>query len=76
MHCVLSIEALRKHEHGNVAATPRPADVSDKMSCSLVVSGHLWVQDARQDELRALQARLAALQKDLVDRWGALTLAA
>lgn len=42
----------------------------------MVVSGHLWVQDARQDELRALQARLAALQKDLVDRWGALTLAA
>ena len=70
------MEVMRKQEHRGVSAIPRPADVSERMSCSVVVSDHLWVQDARQDELRALQARLAALQKDLVDRWGALTLAA
>jgi hypothetical protein len=35
----------------------------------VVLNDHARLQDAQQDELRALQARLAALQKDLVDRW-------
>ena len=34
-----------------------------------MLNNHARLQDAQQDELRALQARLAALQKDLVDRW-------